>query len=366
MSTTEPASPNTQAAKKVTAASTMEFDESPRLVGTGPTVSARPQWERSFRQLRSSTPVYMFGVMIALFVAFSVLAPDAFPTFANVRNMLMDGSTLLVLAVGVTYVMIAGGIDLSVGSVLVFANVAAAKTMTAIGADNAWSIIAGALVAIACGLAWGIFNGLCITKLRVPALITTLGTLGAVLGLANVLVDGNDISDLPSTLISLTSSRILGLSPLIWVAVIVVIIGAAVLSLTRFGRHTFVIGSNEEAARRAGIHVDRHQIKLYALSGTLAGLAGLMSLIRFDTTTLSGHTTDFLAVITGVVPGGISLFGGVGSVWGAVVGIFISTMLINGFTITGVQPFWQQVAIGFILIAAVYIDQLKRRSRDRV
>ncbi|MFW0795227.1 ABC transporter permease [Gordonia sp. CPCC 205515] len=317
------------------------------------------------RQLKSSTPVYMFGVMVLLFIAFSVLAPNAFPTLANVRNIFMDGSTLLVLAVGVTYVMVAGGIDLSIGSVLVFANVAAAKTMTAMGTDNAMTIVVGVAVALACGLGWGIFNGLCITKLRVPALITTLGTLGAVLGLANLLVDGNDISDLPSSLISLTTSHILGVSPLIWVAIIVVIIGGVVLAVTRFGRHTYVVGSNEEAARRAGINVDRHLIKLYAMSGMLAGLAGMLSLIRFDTTTLSGHTTDFIAVITGVVLGGISLFGGVGTVGGAVIGIFISTMLINGFTIINVQPFWQQVAIGFILILAVYIDQLKRRSRDR-
>lgn len=332
----------------------------PELNGTN---SLRAQ--RILRKLKTSTPAYMFGVMVLLFIAFSLLAPDAFPTFINVRNILTDGSTLLVLAVGVTFVMVAGGIDLSIGSVLVFANVAAAKVMTAMGTDNAFTVVVGTVVALACGIGWGIFNGLCITKLRVPALITTLGTLGAVLGLANLLVDGNDISDLPTSMISLTTSRVLGLSPLIWVAVIVVVLGAAVLAFTRFGRHTYVVGSNEEAARRAGIHVDRHLIKLYALSGLLAGLAGMLSLIRFDTTTLSGHTTDFLAVITGVVLGGISLFGGIGTVGGAVIGIFISTMLINGFTIINVQPFWQQVAIGFILIVAVYIDQLKRRSRER-
>jgi ribose transport system permease protein len=320
---------------------------------------------RLLRQLSTSTPAYMFIVLILLVVVFSLLSPVNFPTPGNVRNILVDAASLLVLATGVTYVMIAGGIDLSIGSVLVFANVAAAKAMTAVGIDNALAVPVGVVVALLSGLFWGLFNGFCITRLRVPALITTLGTLGAVLGLANLLVDGNDLSNVPNSVISMTTSSFLGLSWLVWIAVVVVVVGALALALTRFGRHTYVVGSNAEAARRAGINVDRHQMKLYAISGLLAGLAGLLALIRFDATTLSGHTTDFLAVITGVVLGGISLFGGIGTVGGAVVGIFISSVLINGFTIVKVQPFWQQVAIGFILIAAVYIDQLKRRNRER-
>jgi ribose transport system permease protein len=143
-------------------------------------------------------------------------------------------------------------------------------------------------------------------------------------------------------------------------------VGGLVLHFTRFGRHTYVIGSNAEAARRAGIDVDRHLMWLYAISGAAAGLAGMLSLTRFATTTIAGHGTDALQVITAVVLGGTSLFGGVGTVIGTVVGVFIPSVLNNGFVVMNVEPFWQEVAIGFILIAAVYIDQLKRRSRDRV
>jgi len=136
-------------------------------------------------------------------------------------------------------------------------------------------------------------------------------------------------------------------------------------ALTRFGRHTYVIGSNPEAGRRAGINVDRHLLALYMMSGTLAGLAGWLSLTRFATTTIAGHASDALQVITGVVLGGTSLFGGIGTIVGTVIGMFIPAVLQNGFIVTNVEPFWQEVAIGFILIAAVYIDQLKRRSRER-
>ena len=170
---------------------------------------------------------------------------------------------------------------------------------------------------------------------------------------------------MPLTLINLGSDEFLGLSYIVWVAAVVTVIGAVILQVTRFGRHTYIIGSNTEAARRAGINVDRHVLKLYALSGLAAGLAGMLSLAQFATTTIAGHSTDVIAVITGVVLGGTSLYGGIGWVTGTVIGIFIPATLNNGFIILNVQPFWQEVATGFILIGAVYIDQLKRRSRER-
>jgi ribose transport system permease protein len=137
-----------------------------------------------------------------------------------------------------------------------------------------------------------------------------------------------------------------------------------VLHGTRFGRYTYAIGSNEEAARRAGIAVDRHLIKIYGISGLLAGLAGYLTLARFATTTIAGHTTDNLQAIAAVVIGGTSLFGGIGNIIGTVVGVFIPAVLQNGFVILRVQPFWQQVAVGAVLVLAVYLDQLKRRSRE--
>ena len=135
--------------------------------------------------------------------------------------------------------------------------------------------------------------------------------------------------------------------------------------MTRFGRYTLAIGSNEEAARRAGIDIGRHLIKVYAIAGLLAGLAGWLSLARFSTTQIAGYDTLNLQAIAAVVIGGTSLFGGIGTIFGTTVGVFIPIVLQNGFVITRVQPFWQQVAVGAVLIAAVYVDQLRRRARQR-
>jgi ribose transport system permease protein len=334
-----------------------------------PASAAAPQprskrW-RSLRRSLTTSPAYMSAVLLFLIVVFSALRPDAFPSLANARNVILDASTLLVMAVGMTYVMVAAGLDLSVGSVLVFAGICSAKVMGAMGTDNWLTVIVGLGVALVAGLAWGLFNGFCITKLRVPALITTLGSLGAALGTAHLVTSGNDVRTVPLTMIDFAIGGFLGLSWIVWVSLGVTVVAGVVLATTRFGRHTYIIGSNAEAGRRAGINVDRHLLKLYALSGLTAGLAGWLSLARFATTTIAGHSTDVLQVITGVVLGGTSLYGGVGTILGTVIGIFIPTVLNNGFIVINVEPFWQEVATGLILIAAVYVDQLKRRSRDR-
>lgn len=322
-------------------------------------------WRRMTRRGLNSSPAYMFLVLIALFVVFSVLSPSTFPTTGNVRNLVVDTAIFLVMATGMTYVMVAAGFDLSIGSVLVFSGICAVKTMSWVGGQGYLTALAGLVAAVLGGIAWGLFNGFCVTRLRVPALITTLGTLGAALGIANLMTNGNDISVGQSSLINIQIDYALGVPWIVWIALVVVLIGGATLRYTRFGRHTYVIGSNDEAARRAGINVGAHLVKLYAISGALAGLAGMMSLVRFSTTTIGGHSQDALTVITGVILGGTSLYGGYGTVLGTVIGIFIPTVLQNGLVVENVQPFWQNVAVGFILIAAVYLDQLKRRARER-
>jgi ribose transport system permease protein len=211
-----------------------------------------------------------------------------------------------------------------------------------------------------------VVNGLLVTKARVPPLIVTLGTLGMALGSALLITGGIDVRGVPLQLTTTIGiGQLAGVPYVVIIAVVVTAVGAVTLSMTRFGRYTYAIGSNAEAARRAGIDVDRHLIKVYALSGLLAGLAGMVSLARFATTTIGGHSTDNLAAIAAVVLGGTSLFGGIGTVLGTVVGVFIPAILQNGFVILGVQPFWQQVAVGAVLIIAVYIDQLKRRAQER-
>ncbi|MYS87528.1 ABC transporter permease [Embleya scabrispora] len=321
-----------------------------------------------WRRLARSNSWWTFLVLMVLVTAFSIMRPEEFPTTFNLRNVATDAAVLLIVGVGMTFVIIMAGIDLSVGSVLVFAGVAAAKTMTAVaGPDAGWgAILLGVLAGLAAGAAWGAFNGFLIAKARVPALIVTLGSLGMALGLAQVLTEGQDVRGVPTRFTdTIGNGRFLGIPWLVVIALVVTALGALALATTRFGRRTYAVGSNAEAARRAGIAVDRHMIKVYALSGTLAGLAGVLSLARFTTTTIGGHANDSLGAIAAVVLGGTSLFGGIGTVVGTLIGVFIPAILQNGFVILGVQPFWQSVAVGAVLIAAVYADQLRRRGMQR-
>jgi ribose transport system permease protein len=186
------------------------------------------------------------------------------------------------------------------------------------------------------------------------------------LGLALLLTGGVDISDVPESLVlTLGSGRVGGIPLLVIVTAGVFLIGAFVLTFTQFGRYTYAVGSSPEACRRASIDVTSHLIKVYMLAGMLSGVAGYLSLARFATTTLGGHTTDNLQVIAGVVIGGTSLFGGSGGMTGTLIGIIIPVVLLDGFVVLGLPPFLQQVAVGAVLICAVYFDQLRRRSRNR-
>ena len=321
-----------------------------------------PWWQRLVTG--QSTAIAL--ILIGLIAVFSFLKPDEFLDVNNARNIATDAAVLLVLSVGLTFVIITAGIDLSVGAVLVFSGVVAAKLMNEMGGDNWGVILAGLGVALASGLGWGLLNGFLVAKAKIPAFIVTLGTLGMALGSALLITKGVDQREVPFKLIdTVGSGRAFGEIPyLVLIAAAVALVFGVILAMTRFGRYTYAIGSNEEAVRRAGVNVDAHLIKIYAIGGTLSGLAGFMSLARFGTTTIGGHSTDNLDAISAVVIGGTSLFGGIGTMIGTVVGVFIPAVLRNGFVIVGVQPFWQQVAVGAVLIVAVYLDQL-RRARYR-
>jgi ribose transport system permease protein len=328
-----------------------------------PAEPAQPLW----RQLLTGSTTSIFLVLVALIAVFSLLQFNEFFTVANLRNIATDAAVLLVVATGLTYVIITAGIDLSVGSVLVFASVISARAMNAVGGDNWGVIVVGVLVGLLAGVAWGILNGFLVTKAKIPSFIVTLGTLGMALGAALLITGGVDERNVPFKLVeTIGTGRLFGQIPwLVVIAAVVALIFGIILAQTRFGRYTYAIGSNEEGVRRAGVNVDRHLIKVYALCGALAGFAGALSLARFGTTSIAGNTTLNLDAIAAIVIGGTSLFGGVGTILGTVVGVFIPAVLRNGFVIVGVQPFWQQVAVGAVLIIAVYLDQLRRAKYAR-
>jgi ribose transport system permease protein len=326
---------------------------------------------RAATSTSGSMPIFL--ALIGIIVVFSIMKPNAFLGSYNIKSIFIDASVALTLSVGMTYVIITAGIDLSVGAILVFSGVIALKVMIALAgganaANNAgWGVILlGIAAGLGAGLAWGLLNGLLIALLDLPPLIVTLGSFGAALGLADVLTGGVDLSGVPNELGSSIGAGSIGPIPvLVFIAGIVTIVFGLILHTTKFGRYTYAIGSNQEAARRAGVNVKRHLIQVYALSGLLSGLGGILSLAYFTTTSINGHNTDNLTAISAVVIGGTSLFGGVGAMAGTVVGVFIPVVLGSGLVIVGVQSFWQGVMIGVILVAAVYFDQLRRRARLR-
>jgi ribose transport system permease protein len=336
----------------------------------GPTASAAvvdehtelPFWKR-LTQLQS---VWILGVLVVIVVFFSIDAGDKFLSTSNFSLISQNIAVWAVIGVGMTFVIITSGIDLSVGSVLVFSSVVAAKVMESIGGDG-WNVAwVGILMALVTGAAWGALNGFLVAKAKVPPLIVTLGTLSVALGLAQVITGGIDIRSVPQSLTDFnTYIKILGLPALPFVALVVLIVGGVILHKTRFGRYTYAIGSNEIGARRVGIAVDRHLISVYALSGLLAGLGAMLSLAQFGTTTIAGQSLTNLNVIAAVVIGGTSIFGGEGSIFGTLVGLFIPAVLQAGFVIIGVEPFWQGVAVGSVLVAAVYVDQSRRAAALR-
>lgn len=326
-------------------------------------------------------------ILLALVLVFAGLQGSRFLNIGNAQDIVLNASQLLLLTVGVTFVIITAGIDLSVGAVLVFSAVVAAKVMIWLSGspeqirnyefpNQALGIPVGLAAGVLAGAAWGLVNGLLVTRLRMPAFIVTLGTLGMALGAARLMTGGTTIPNVPPAVQQQIGLRELvgfdigdahlRITPPMVVTSVAVLVAAVALSRTRFGRYTYAIGSNAAAARRAGIDVDRHLLKVYGLSGLLAGIAGGFDLLRFGTASVGTHDSDNLAAISAAVIGGTSLFGGLGTIGGSVIGAFIPAVLRNGLVISRVQPFWQDVLIGAILILAVYLDQRRRSAEERM
>ena len=322
--------------------------------------------ESLLKRLASLQAMWILGVLVVIVAFFSVAAGSKFFSASNFSLISQNIAVWAVIGVGMTFVIITSGIDLSVGSVLVFSSVVAAQLMLRLGDEGAAPTIVGILAALVTGALWGIVNGILIAKAKIPPLIVTLGTLSVALGLAQVLTGGVDIRSVPGAMTDFnTYIKILGIPSLPFVALVTLIIGAIILHRTKFGRYTYAIGSNELAARRVGINVDRHLVLVYGLSGLMAGLGAVLALSQFGTTTIAGQSLTNLNVIAAVVIGGTSIFGGEGSIFGTVVGLFIPAVLQAGFVIIGVEAFWQGVAVGTVLVAAVYVDQSRRAAALR-
>jgi ribose transport system permease protein len=331
----------------------------------GPGGSSARRWAT---RAASAGETWVFAALIIMMAVFTGLAPGKFLTTNDLSLISQTTAPFLVMAIGETFVILTAGIDLSVGFVLVLSGVVAGEYYVHNGGVSAGTgtIWIGVLIGLATGGAFGVLQGLAVAKAKIPPLIATLMGLGIAEGLSYLITGGHDLSTVPSKLASTIGQGSLGgVQWLIIISFLTTLLFGLILAYTRFGRYTYAIGSNPEAARRVGINVDWHLIKVYGLSGLMAGLAGIMNLAYFSTTTISGHPLDNLTVITAVVIGGASLFGGRGSMLGTFIGVFIPEMLAAGLIIIGVNQYWQYILTGLVLGAAVYLDQIRRRLRER-
>ena len=225
-------------------------------------------------------------------------------------------------------------------------------------------VLVALAASLTAGLLLGLVNGFTVGYMHIPPMLATLGSLGAGLGIALLMQNGVNVATYALNPVA-TGQVIPGVPNLIPIAVLIVLLGFVGMHLSVFGRHTLAIGSSEEAARRVGLKVERHLLKVYVVGGLGSGLGGFLSVAYFSTTSVAGHSTDNLQAITAVALGGTSLFGGVASIIGTLIGVWIPAVLQNGFIIVGVQSYWQMVAVGVVLILAIYSDQVRRRSRRR-
>lgn len=325
--------------------------------------------------------------LIFMLILFSFLGKNFF-TLNNFNNIVLGVSSLLLLASGEAFVIISGGIDLSIGFVMGFVCVTTSiimRDLNAAGYSPFISILTGSLVGLLLGLIPGIVNGFLVAKLRVPPFIATLGMWGITNGLAWRLCEGFPIGFIPLQVRDIGNAYIAYFSPKkgfsffikpelterkdilsllkiipipILLITLILVIFAFILSRTKFGQHTYVIGGKVDAARRAGINVPLHLIKIYIISSFFAATAGVLLVFKLNMGVHTQYTSSYeLFAIAAVVIGGASLTGGKGTVWGTVIGVLLIGILDNGLMMMGLPIFYRYIATGCILIIAVLIDQ---------
>jgi ribose transport system permease protein len=269
----------------------------------------------------------------------------------------------LLLATGQTFVIISGGIDLSTGFIMGLAAVVAAHVTNLAGLSMPLPIamLLGIVVAMLAAAVPGIINGLLVSRLKVPPFIGTLGMFGVARGTAFLLAGGTTVPVRNAYFAELGNGRVLGIPYLVIVTAIFVVIMHYLLSQTRFGQHNYAIGANVQAARRAGIDIKSHLLRLYTLSAVCAGLGGALYAARFTAGAAQAGEPLLLDSVAAVVIGGASLFGGSGTIIGTIAGALVIAVIQYGLVFMNVEPFWQFIAVGIVIIISVLIDQAQRR-----
>jgi ribose/xylose/arabinose/galactoside ABC-type transport system permease subunit len=312
------------------------------------------------RGIRLAVRLESLVVLAILVAALAVLSPY-FLSVSNFLNILLATSVIGVLAYGATFVIAAAGIDLSLGSVLGLSGVVGALSMNEL--NFPWPV--GILVCLATGAACGAINGLLNARAGIPAFIVTLGMLGVARGLGLVLTNGLPVYGLDPVVVYLGQGRPGGVPTPVIVFLLAGALSHYILAFTRFGKYALVIGDNEGAARAMGVRVQRQRVLLYVLSGSMAGLAGLLFMARTNAGDPTAGISYELTAITAAILGGTNLFGGRASIIGTLIGALIMGVLQNGLNLLAVSSFYQQMAIGAVLVLAVWLDQINRARGQR-
>lgn len=306
-------------------------------------------------------------LLIAFFEVWSQIAYGAtfvFNTY-NVRSIAVAATAPLVLALGQTFVIISAGIDLSLGFVMGFASVIAAHmanyAAVQLGLPPLPAMVFGVLCGVGMTIIPGLVNGWLIAQLKVPPFIGTLGMYGVARGSAYLIAGGMTIAISNPWYSTVGNDRVLGVPVLVILAAICCIVLHYLLSQTRFGQHTYAMGASKAAASRAGINVKKLTMKIYVLSAVMAGIAGVLYTGRFSAGAPQAGEPLLLLSIAAVVIGGASLFGGSGTIWGTVAGALVIAVIDYGLVFVDVEPFWQFIAVGMVIIISVLVDQAQRR-----
>ena len=299
------------------------------------------------------------GPLLALLVLCLVTAllTNRFLSPLNLTNILVQSSIMAVIAIGMTFVIIGGGFDLSVGSTVALAGCIAAMVMVQFG------LVVGVMAGIATGIVVGLANGVIVAQLGINPFITTLGMMVLVRGLVYLVTGGAPVGDdrLPAIFIAFGSARLFGIHYLVWVPALLVLVLSWVMAATPYGRRIYATGGNREAAYLSGVPVRRVIASTYVWCGGLAGLAGVMLAARLQSGQPTAGEFYELTAIAAVVLGGASLQGGEGTLYKSIIGVFIMVVLGNSLNLLNVDSYWQRVAIGTVIIAAAAADRLRSR-----
>lgn len=312
------------------------------------------------RSWRDATVNQIPALVLLMLCAFSALMSDRFLTSVNLTNVLLQASVLAVITIGMTFVIINGGFDLSVGAVVALSGCIAAEVMLQAG------VAAGVVAGVLAGFAVGLCNGLVVARLGVSPFIATLATMVLVRGLALLITKGAPVvgeDGLPESFLKFGTVRLLNIPLLVCTALVLFFVFAWILHRTAYGTRVFATGGNREAAFLSGVAVNRITISVYALCGVTAGMAGVMLATRLQSGQPTAGEFYELTAIAAVVLGGAALHGGEGRLYKSMIGVLIMTVLANGLNLIGVDSYWQRIAIGLVIVAAAAADQFRRGTR---